>query len=112
MRAICRSGAWLNPAPVSQKVVIYMKTLAPSPTGGRRFHGFGRGWGRRILAGTVSAAALVMVPAAPGSAAAGDLTLASTSDTGANANDYSYSHDLSADGTRVAFASAATNLDP
>jgi hypothetical protein len=42
----------------------------------------------------------------------GDLTLASTSDAGVKGNDYSFGSSLSADGTRVAFSSAATNLDP
>jgi Tol biopolymer transport system component len=42
----------------------------------------------------------------------GDLTLASTSDVGSKSNGISRSPSLSADGTRVAFHSAATNLDP
>lgn len=42
----------------------------------------------------------------------GDLTLASTSDTGAKGNDPSFDVSLSADGTKVAFISGATNLDP
>jgi hypothetical protein len=41
-----------------------------------------------------------------------DITLASTSDTGAKGNDASFASALSADGTKVAFGSAATNLDP
>ena len=42
----------------------------------------------------------------------GDLTLASTSDAGVKGNDYSLEPSLSADGTKVAFHSFATNLDP
>ena len=42
----------------------------------------------------------------------GDLTLASTSDAGVKGNDSSFRTSLSADGTKVAFISAATNLDP
>ena len=42
----------------------------------------------------------------------GDITLASTSDQGVKANGYSFFPSLSADGTRVAFGSFATNLDP
>ena len=42
----------------------------------------------------------------------GDIQLASTSDTGVNANGDSVNPVLSADGKRVAFASTATNLDP
>jgi hypothetical protein len=42
----------------------------------------------------------------------GDLTLASTSDTGVKGNAASQYPSLSADGTRVAFRSHATNLDP
>src|ERR671923_90925 len=45
-------------------------------------------------------------------AAPGDITLASTSDTGVKGNAYSSEPILSADGTRVAFWSFATNLDP
>jgi uncharacterized repeat protein (TIGR01451 family) len=41
----------------------------------------------------------------------GDITLASTSDRGVKGNDHSYATSLSADGTRVAFFSYATNLD-
>jgi Tol biopolymer transport system component len=44
--------------------------------------------------------------------ATGDITLASTSDAGVKGNDGSFSPSLSADGTRVAFGSNATNLDP
>jgi Tol biopolymer transport system component len=42
----------------------------------------------------------------------GALVLASTSDAGVKANGNSSSPDLSADGTRVAFVSNSTNLDP
>jgi uncharacterized repeat protein (TIGR01451 family) len=42
----------------------------------------------------------------------GDLTLASTSDNGVKGNSHSYNPSLSSDGTRVAFHSHATNLDP
>jgi hypothetical protein len=42
----------------------------------------------------------------------GDLTLASTSDTGAKGDGASISHSLSDDGTKVGFDSSATNLDP
>jgi hypothetical protein len=42
----------------------------------------------------------------------GDITLASTSDTGVKGNAPSFSTSLSADGTNVAFYSHSTNLDP
>jgi WD40 repeat protein len=42
----------------------------------------------------------------------GDITLASTSDTGVKNNNNSFHIALSADGTKVAFASSASNLDP
>src|SRR4029079_2192173 len=42
----------------------------------------------------------------------GDITVASTSDAGVKSNAHSIEPSLSADGTRVAFSSAATNLDP
>jgi Tol biopolymer transport system component len=42
----------------------------------------------------------------------GNLTLASTSDTGAKANNNNFSVSLSTDGTKLAFHSRATNLDP
>jgi hypothetical protein len=42
----------------------------------------------------------------------GDLTLASTSDTGVKGNDNSWAPSMSPDGTRVAFWSEANNLDP
>ncbi len=42
----------------------------------------------------------------------GDITLASTSDAGVKANDSSIDPFLSADGTKVAFYTGATNLDP
>jgi Tol biopolymer transport system component len=42
----------------------------------------------------------------------GDITLASTSDAGVKANDDNYDPSLSGDGSKVAFFSFATNLDP
>jgi hemolysin type calcium-binding protein/WD40 repeat protein len=42
----------------------------------------------------------------------GDITLASTSDTGIKGDSASFTPSLSADGTRVGFNSLATNLDP
>ena len=42
----------------------------------------------------------------------GDLTLASTSDTGVKGNGSSFEPAISADGTKVAFSTEATNLDP
>jgi Tol biopolymer transport system component len=49
----------------------------------------------------------------PGSVAApGDVVLASTSDLGIKANDDSTQVSVSADGSKVAFTSTATNLDP
>ncbi len=69
---------------------------------------------RSVLAGvlfvvpTLSAVGL----AAPASAAPGDLTLASTSDNGTKGNDSSYHASMSADGTKIAFYSRASNLDP
>src|SRR5207245_814573 len=42
----------------------------------------------------------------------GDITLASTSDTGVKANADSSDQVFSADGNRIAFRSYATNLDP
>jgi len=42
----------------------------------------------------------------------GDIALASTSDNGTKGNEFSDGPSLSADGTRVAFPSYATNLDP
>ena len=42
----------------------------------------------------------------------GDLTLASTSDVGVKGNGSSFEPSISADGTKVAFSSEATNLDP
>jgi hypothetical protein len=44
--------------------------------------------------------------------ATGDITLASTSDTGVTGNGASSDASLSGDGRRVAFASSATNFDP
>ena len=70
---------------------------------------------RRLLlavAAIVVSALSVVGLALPASAAPGDLSLASTSDTGIKANNVSYLPSLSADGTRVAFYSNATNLDP
>jgi len=48
----------------------------------------------------------------PAAAQSGALVLASTSDTGVKANRRSFNPWLSADGTKVAFISTATNLDP
>ena len=45
-------------------------------------------------------------------AAPGELTLASTSDAGVKGNGESIEVSVSADGTKVAFVSSATNLDP
>jgi Tol biopolymer transport system component len=42
----------------------------------------------------------------------GEITLASASDAGVKGNDASQDPNLSADGTKVAFSSTATNLDP
>jgi Tol biopolymer transport system component len=56
------------------------------------------------------ATALVFAPAAV--AARGNVTLASTSDIGAKGNSTSCCPSVSADGTKVAFVSFATNLDP
>jgi Tol biopolymer transport system component len=42
----------------------------------------------------------------------GDMTLASTSDTGVKGNSINHGPTLSADGTKVTFFSQATNLDP
>ena len=58
-----------------------------------------------ILVGT-----LVGTPGALG--VPGDMTLASTSDSGVKGNSHSFFQSLSADGTSVAFNSVATNLDP
>ena len=44
--------------------------------------------------------------------ASGNIVLASTSDTGTKGNGTNFNPSLSADGTTVAFASQATNLDP
>jgi hypothetical protein len=49
-------------------------------------------------------------PTAPAGPA--DIALASTSDAGVKGNSYSDQPDISADGTKVAFSSNATNLDP
>ncbi len=42
----------------------------------------------------------------------GDLSLVSTSDDGVKGNSFSWAPRVSSDGTRVAFQSGATNLDP
>jgi Tol biopolymer transport system component len=62
--------------------------------------------------GLVAAAVVVLrlAAASPASAANGDLTLVSTSDAGVKANGFSTGVGLSADGTRIAFSSLATNL--
>lgn len=66
----------------------------------------------RFVVLLLSGSVLVLVPARAGSAQVGNITLASTSDTGAKANSGSVEASLSADGTKVAFGSFATNLDP
>ncbi len=71
-----------------------------------------RARGHRTLVGAVVATLAVLLPAVPASAAPGDITLASTSDAGVKANRVSVEPSLSADGTKVAFTSYATNLDP
>jgi hypothetical protein len=53
-----------------------------------------------------------LVWAPPAAAQSGQLILASTSDAGVKANGRSFNAWLSADGTKVAFTSQATNLDP
>jgi hypothetical protein len=55
---------------------------------------------------------LAFLASAGALAAAGDIALASTSDTGTKGNSISQQPSLSGDGTRVAFFSQATNLDP
>ncbi len=103
----------MNAASVSREAVVGMGILAPNLTRGRALSGFARARGRHLLAGTVAAAALmVTLPTAPASAAPGDTTLASTSDAGVKANSTSFVVSLSLDATKVAFQSAATNLDP
>jgi uncharacterized repeat protein (TIGR01451 family) len=67
--------------------------------------------GKRLLAMATIAGLLVVEIAGTAEAAPGDLTLVSTSDSGVKGNNISDSPVLSADGTRVAFASYATNLD-
>jgi len=52
------------------------------------------------------------MPIPVAAAAVGDLSLASTSNMGTKGNGASTAVDVSADGTRVAFVSLATNLDP
>ena len=64
------------------------------------------------LALCVSGALSIVAVATPASAAPGQITLASISTTGTLSNLYSYGASLSADGTKVAFSSDATNLDP
>ena len=65
---------------------------------------------RSILAVVVGTTLVAGMPS--GSATAGDLTLISTADDGTKGNDESYPGSISADGTRVAFSSRASNLDP
>src|SRR5437773_2464689 len=55
---------------------------------------------------------LVLARTRTAAAATGDLALASTSEGGVKGNGASYLASLSADGTRVAFFSQATDLDP
>jgi hypothetical protein len=54
----------------------------------------------------------VVWAARPGLAQPGNIILASVSDSGMKGNSVSFSPTASADGTKVAFVSAATNLDP
>jgi Tol biopolymer transport system component len=63
-----------------------------------------------VLTLALTAAMLSTPPSA--SAAPGDITLASTSDSGVKGNGGSIALSVSADGTRVAFISFAANLDP
>jgi hypothetical protein len=65
---------------------------------------------RRGLAVAMAATVGWAVTAAPASAAPEDLTLASTADDGTKGTAGSYEPSLSADGTRVAFYSHASNL--
>jgi uncharacterized repeat protein (TIGR01451 family) len=65
----------------------------------------------RIVVVLVGAVAVLSM-AGSGLAASGDIVLASTSDTWTKGNSSSFEPSLSADGTRVAFYSFATNLDP
>jgi Tol biopolymer transport system component len=64
--------------------------------------------------GRLLALPLVMVLglSSPARAESGNVTLASTSDTGVKGNDWSTQPSISADATKVAFGSGATNLDP
>jgi uncharacterized repeat protein (TIGR01451 family) len=66
----------------------------------------------KLLALTVMTTAVAITLATSASAASGDITLASTSDGGTKGNNVSQQVSISADGTKVAFSSSATNLDP
>ncbi len=106
------------------------KTCTKAPAGGegiqgprrRGFWGHSPGWfglnrpRSERVAHTLSVVVVILMASLilPHAALAqpGNLTLASTSDTGIKGNDLSSFGTLSADGTKVAFNSVATNLDP
>jgi hypothetical protein len=67
---------------------------------------------RRAVMPSLVISMATMMAAPRALAAPGDITLASTSDAGVKGNDFSYIPSLSADGTKVALPSQATNLDP
>jgi Tol biopolymer transport system component len=67
---------------------------------------------RRAAVVTLALIAAILSTPPSASAAPGDITLASTSDSGVKGNGGSIALSVSADGTRVAFVSFATNLDP
>ena len=71
-----------------------------------------RGLERRaaVIALVILVGTLIWAPAAV--AVPGDITLASTSDAGVKSDGFVGLPSLSADGTKVAFESSATNLDP
>jgi Tol biopolymer transport system component len=75
-----------------------------------------RSWVRRTTAGPIAAVAMVvllqMVAMPEAGAAPGDLTLASTSSGGTKGTAGSFRPAVSADGSKVAFYSVASNLDP
>jgi uncharacterized repeat protein (TIGR01451 family) len=66
----------------------------------------------RRVAAIVTLAATILVAAQGSLASPGDLVLVSTTGEGVKANGVSLAVSISADGTRVAFSTAATNLDP
>jgi Tol biopolymer transport system component len=67
---------------------------------------------RRLLTYWSVSSIVVLALVGPAVAEPGDITLASTSDSETKGNSSSASPSLSADGTKVAFYSFATNLDP